>query len=264
MGSSFRLGHVSFSSLYEWHFIKNIYGEPGKSRVGVYVTADDHHGFLHLRFEVNGEPIAQTFKLAGKAMRVGGLRWTVKCPESGKMVRDLYLVLGRNHTHFHSRHALGLSYCSNWRKKRHWERAKKLMERLGATEWREPPIRPKNMQRRTFKRLADELWDAWQRDVHANFGVALDRDALASFGIAEMEDLIDKRLCRPPQKAPRVVPPPKASQVIESMSIIAAFHFVCRAEGDATHLPVQIARGVPLAIFFCSSTRSVRARALPP
>ena len=67
------------------------------------------------------------------------------------------------------------------------------MDRLGATEWREPPIRPKNMQRRTFKRLEDELWDAWQRDVHANFGVSLDRDALASFGIAEMEDLIDKR-----------------------------------------------------------------------
>ena len=41
------------------------------------------------------------------------------------------------------------------------------MDRLGATEWREPPIRPKNMQRRTFKRLVDELWDAWQRDASA-------------------------------------------------------------------------------------------------
>ena len=66
-------------------------------------------------------------------MRVGGVRWTVKCPESGKMVRDLYLLLRPNHTHFRSRHALGLSYCSNWPKKRHWERAKKLMNRLGAT-----------------------------------------------------------------------------------------------------------------------------------
>jgi hypothetical protein len=33
---------------------------------------------------------------------------------------------------------------------------KERMDRLGATEWREPPIRPKNMQRRTFKRLVDE------------------------------------------------------------------------------------------------------------
>ena len=87
-----------------------------------------------------------------------------------------------NHTHFRSRHALGLSYCSNWPKKRHGERAKKLMDRLGATEWREPPIRPKNMQRRTFKRLEDELWDAWLRDASADLGVSLDRDALRTSG----------------------------------------------------------------------------------
>jgi hypothetical protein len=180
MGSAPR-GRVNFSCTYEWHFIKNMYREPGKSAVGVYVTADDHHGFLHLRFEVKREPIAQTFRLAGKAMRVGGVRWTVKCPESGKMVRDLYLVRGPNHTHFRSRHALGLSYCSNWRKKRHEERAKRLMDRLGAT-WHEPPIRPKNMQRRTFKRLVDELWEAWLSDAHANLGVWLDRDALANLG----------------------------------------------------------------------------------
>ena len=90
MGSAPR-GRVNFSCTCEWHLIKNMHGEPGKSMVGVYVTADGDHGFLHLRFEVNGEPIAQTFELAGKAMRVGGVRWTVKCPESGKMVRDLYL-----------------------------------------------------------------------------------------------------------------------------------------------------------------------------
>ena len=188
MGSAPR-GRVNFSCTCEWHFIKNIYAEPGKSTVGVYVTADDHHGFLHLRFEVNGEPIAQTFELAGKAMRVGGVRWTVKCPESGKMVRDLYL----HDRHFRSRHALGLSYRSNWRKKRHGERAKKLMDRLGATEWREPPIRPKNMQRRTFARLADELWEAWLSDAHANLGVSLDRDALENLGSAEMDD-IDRKL----------------------------------------------------------------------
>ncbi len=192
MGSAPR-GRVNFSCTCELHFIKNMYREPGKSTVGVYVTADDHHGFLHLRFEVNGEPIAQTFELAGKAMRVGGVRWTVKCPESGKMVRDLYLVLRGNQTHFRSRHALGLSYCSNWRKKRHGERAKRLMDRLGAT-WREPPIRPKNMQRRTFKRLVDELWDAWLSDAHANLGVWLDRDALANLGSAELDDIARKRV----------------------------------------------------------------------
>ena len=95
--------------------------------------------------------------------------------------------------HFRSRHALGLSYCSNWRKKRHGERAKRLMDRLGAT-WREPPIRPKNMQRRTFKRLVDELWDAWLSDAHANLGVWLDRDALAKLGSAELDDIARKRV----------------------------------------------------------------------
>jgi hypothetical protein len=30
------------------------------------------------------------------------------------MVRDLYLLLGRDHTHFRSRHALGLSYRSSY------------------------------------------------------------------------------------------------------------------------------------------------------
>ena len=188
MGSAPR-GRVNFSCTWEWHFIKNMYGgQPGKSTVGVYVTADDHHGFLHLRFEVNGEPIAQTFELAGKAMRVGGVRWTVKCPESGKMVRDLYL----HDRHFRSRHALGLSYCSNWPKKRHWQHARKLMNRLGA-RWGEPPIRPKNMQRRRFKRLADELWDAWVRDASAQFGVPLDRDALGTLMTSEVIDDITRK-----------------------------------------------------------------------
>jgi hypothetical protein len=108
-------------------------------------------------------------------------------------VRDLYLLLGRDHTHFRSRHALGLSYCSSWPKKRHWERARRLMDRLGATEWGEPPIRPKNMQRRTFARLVDELWDAWLSDASANLGVSLDREALATLGPTELDDIAQKR-----------------------------------------------------------------------
>jgi hypothetical protein len=165
---SWRLGCVAFSRTYEWQPGKSLYGwQPGKSMVGVHVTTYGDHGFLDLRFQVNGEPIAQTFALAGTAMRVGGVRWTVKCPESGKMVRDLYL----HDRHFRSRHALGLSYYSNSPKKRHWERAQKLMDRLGA-RWGEPPIRPKYMQRRTFERLADELFDACLRDASAILGPA--------------------------------------------------------------------------------------------
>jgi hypothetical protein len=188
MGSSARLGRTNFSCTWEQPD-KSRYGwQRDKSMVDLHVTTDGNHGFLRLRFQLNGEPIAQTFELAGTAMRVGGVRWTVKCPESGKIVRDLYLLLRPNHKHFRSRHALGLSYCSNLRKKRHWERAKKLMNRLGATAW-EPPIRPKNMQRRTFAKLVDELWDAWLRDASANLGVLLDRHALTNLGWAELDDI---------------------------------------------------------------------------
>ena len=178
-----QVGRANLSCTWEWQQRKSMHGwQSAKSMVGVKVTTYGNHGFLDLHFQVDGKTIAQTFELAGTAMRVGGVRWTVKCPQSGKMVRDLYLLLRGNHTHFRSRHALGLSYCSNWLKKRHSERAKKLMDRLGATEWREPPMRPKYMRRRTFERLSDELWDAWLRDASANLGVSLDRDALDSGG----------------------------------------------------------------------------------
>ena len=187
MRASPPMGRVNFSCTYGW--------QPGKSMVGVDVTTDGDRGFLNLCFQVNGKPIAQTFALAGSVTRVGGVRWTVKCPESGKMVRDLYLVLRPNHTHFRSRHALGLSYRTSYLtpKKRYQERANKLMDRLGATAWAEPPLRPKNMQRRTFERLEDDLWDAWLRDAHANLGVSLDRDALANLGPAQLDAIVEKR-----------------------------------------------------------------------
>ena len=139
--------------------------------VGVYVTTEGDRGFLHLRFQVNGKPIAQTFELAGSVMRVGGVRWTVKCPESGKMVRDLYLLLRPTTRIFVRAMPWACPTVRIWPKKRHWERAKKLMDRLGA-RWGEPPIRPKNMQRRTFERLADELFDACLRDASAILGPA--------------------------------------------------------------------------------------------
>jgi hypothetical protein len=169
--------------------------QPHKRMVGAHVTTEGDRGFLDLCFQVNGKPIAQTFELAGSVMRVGGVRWTVKCPESGKMVRDLYLVLRPNHTRFRSRHALGLSYRTSYLKpkERYGERAWRLMDRLGA-QWGEPPIRPKYMQRRTFRRLKDELCDARLRDLSANLGVSLDSDALANLGSAELDDIARKRV----------------------------------------------------------------------
>jgi hypothetical protein len=179
---------MNFSGICEW--------QPQKSMVDVHVTSEGGRGFLALCFQVNGKPIDQTFELARSVMRVGGVRWTVKCPESGKMVRDLYLVLGPNHTRFRSRHALGLSYRTSYLKphERYQERAWRFMDRLGVAQWDEPPIRPKYMQRRTFSRLRDALRDARGRALYAAIlGVSLDSDALANLGPADVADIALRR-----------------------------------------------------------------------
>jgi hypothetical protein len=216
MRSSPPLGGANFSCNCEW--------QPSKKMVGVQVTTEGDRGFLELCFQANGKPIAQTFELAATAMRVGGVRWTVKCPESGKKVRDLYLLLGPDHTHFRSRHALGLSYRSSYLnpKERYRERSRRLMDRLGV-QWGEPPIRPKNMQRRTFERLSDELFDACLRDASAILGPARALRGLPGGDVVWKEawDILDDLFAlrglspddvvwngktyeyRPPPKAPR-------------------------------------------------------------
>ena len=45
-----------------------------------------------------------------------------------------------------------------------------------------------------FKRLEDDPWDAWLRADSANLGVSLDRDALANLGLAELDDIVEKRV----------------------------------------------------------------------
>jgi hypothetical protein len=177
-------------------FLRDFDYQGGTSIVGAaQVATDGNHGFLHLHFQIDGKLMDQTFELAGMASRVGGVRWSVKCPESGKLVRDLYLILRVNHTQFRSRHALGLSYRSSYLKPndRRRERIIRLMDRLGA-EWHEQPLRPKNMQRRIFKRLEGQLWDAWLFDASVNLGVSLDRDALESLGPAQIDEIARERI----------------------------------------------------------------------
>ena len=67
-------------------------GSPAEAAIGVNVYAVHGRGFLKLDFQVDGKPIVQRFELTGILMQMGGVRWAVKCPESGKMVRDLYCV----------------------------------------------------------------------------------------------------------------------------------------------------------------------------
>ena len=67
------------------------------------------------------------------------------------------------------------------------------MDRLGA-EWPEQPLRPKNMQRRIFKRLEGQLWDAWLFDASVNLGVSLHRDTLMNHGPAQLDEIARERI----------------------------------------------------------------------
>jgi hypothetical protein len=73
------------------------------------------------------------------------------------MVQELYLDVDQQR--FRSRHALKLRYRSKampaW--ERHWKRCQKLMDRIGATHYRDLPPRPKYMRRATYQWLCDEI-----------------------------------------------------------------------------------------------------------
>jgi hypothetical protein len=136
------------------------WGPPEKpdACIGVAVDLrDDHHGLVVLIFDVNRQPVVQSCSIARVPTRVGRGKWLVQCPESGKMMQDLYLDVDQQR--FRSRHALKLKYRSKampaWN--RHWERCQKLMDRIGATNERDLPPRPKYMRRATYQWLCDEI-----------------------------------------------------------------------------------------------------------
>ncbi len=155
-----------FYRSYHWEF-------PAVS-VRVHVKNDGDHAVLTLTVRADGESIYQQFVLRRTAMRVGGVQWSVKCPETGKMVRDLYL--GQWQRHFRSRHALGLIYHSKMvtPSERYSERASKLMDRIGAQYPEDKPPRPKFMRRSTYQRLLMQIEEAHILSMLTNLGWSLD------------------------------------------------------------------------------------------
>jgi hypothetical protein len=128
---------------------------PKRQRSSIYVAElNADHGFLVL---VNQQGTVQTFALSRVPSAVGGGQWLVRCPESGKMVKDLYLYAQQKH--FRSRHALQLQYRTMTFSgpSRHWARCQKLMGRIGATDFHILPPRPKYMRRATYHWLCDEI-----------------------------------------------------------------------------------------------------------
>jgi hypothetical protein len=128
------------------------------------IDLDGDRALVNVSFDVDGERVAQTFQLVRLPSRVGGGSWLVRCPETRKMVRELYFAPGERL--FRSRHALGLTY----RSKRlspsdaHFARCLRLLERIGASDARdipEMPPRPKHMHRMTYIRLCDEAFREW-------------------------------------------------------------------------------------------------------
>jgi hypothetical protein len=132
--------------------------EEPTARISVALRLSGDVGLLLLVFIINGQQVSQTFTLLRIRTRVGGGRWLVRCPETDKLVQDLYLDAKQKR--FCSRHALKLRYRSKtmlaW--ERHWERCQKLMDRIGATDYRDLPPRPKHMHRATYHWVCEEIF----------------------------------------------------------------------------------------------------------
>ena len=103
----------------------------------------------------NGEslPTKQAIALTTTKQNLGGLRWWMRCPVTGKRTRTLHLASGRNQ--FASREALGLAYRVERldRFNRPFEKLCRVQRRLGQPQGLGHGIeRPKGMWRRTFNR----------------------------------------------------------------------------------------------------------------
>ncbi len=169
------LGHLMKPTLpVAGEFLRSYRWPPTSQLIRVYVKHDGDHGELALTFCAHGEIICQVFALTRTAMRVGGIRWSVKCPETGKMVRDLYWASGQRR--FRSRHALGLIYSSSTLTPtdRHIARLWRLMDRIGAEDPVWQPPRPKFMRRSTYERLVTDILEGWLRCLRAHDGAPLD------------------------------------------------------------------------------------------
>jgi hypothetical protein len=174
-------GSSTFRMPLKWGRAANPHrGEPHVWTCAVDLAGD--HGLLVL---INGEAVVHSFPLARVLTPVGGGKWLVQCAESGKLVRDLYW--DEEQQRFRSRHALKLHYRSKrmpaW--ERHWERCQKLMDRIGATNYRDPPPRPKYMRRATYDWLCDEIFIE---------GLRMHRAYLGTRGFKEITTEIDSTL----------------------------------------------------------------------
>jgi hypothetical protein len=152
-----------------WHC-----GEQTVAAIRFSVRFDGDRAHLTVAGRGCGEDVRQEIVVARTPTKVGGVTWSFECPETGKVVKFLYLIPGGRH--FRSRHALGLTYRVNTltRSERYFERAERLVERLGGTSFREKPPRPKHMRRLTYEFLWDDTKEAYLLSLLAVFGWSMD------------------------------------------------------------------------------------------
>jgi hypothetical protein len=138
-----------------WHT-----GEHTVAELDFSATLEGDRVVLRVQGRAWGQAITQEIVVTRRPTQVGGVRWSVHCPETGKTVKYLYLLPRQRH--FRSRHAAKLKYRSNTLPPayRHMERAQRLAERLGGVDPDIEPPRPKHMQGRTYDRLREEMWQA--------------------------------------------------------------------------------------------------------
>ncbi len=104
------------------------------------------------------KPIRQIIALTAVPQHFGGLRWWMRCPDTGERVRVLYL--SPECEHFAGRKALGIAYRVERlsRFDRPFEKLLRTQRRLGGKQGLGESLeRPKGMWKRTFARHVANL-----------------------------------------------------------------------------------------------------------
>lgn len=104
------------------------------------------------------KPVRQVIALTALPQHFGGLRWWMRCPNSGELARVLYLPPSGDR--FASRKALGLAYRVErlGRFDRPFEKLFRAQRRLGGVQGLGMGLaRPKGMWRQTFSRHVERF-----------------------------------------------------------------------------------------------------------
>lgn len=128
----------------------------------------DQAGTLALRYQCNGEPFDQRFRLEAEPCRFGGRRWFAICPATGARAGKLYSLGGAG---FHARRRYRRVAYRTQRAPKAIDRVMMRRDRILTRKLKsdDPDFvpKPKWMRHKTYERLLSQLWEAQEQiDVH--------------------------------------------------------------------------------------------------